>query len=196
MWLETILPSVVSYIPLLCFFGSWFGGEAAIIILSVFSSQGYYNIFLIFLFCYFGSMAGDIFWFFMGRAKFLSKLKKKRIVHKRYLRVRNTIDRLVGRNHVMLIITMKFVYGFRVLMLMYLGRRMKFKRFILFDSMVSFVWIALITLVGWFAGKGIGWILKTYHSLQLVVLVLFCACLTFYIFKVVLGRVVSKRISG
>jgi membrane protein DedA with SNARE-associated domain len=195
MWIESLLPSVISYMPIIILLSTFLWGEAAVIILSIFASQTGYNPFLLYLFSFIGTVAADSGWFLLGRAKFLTRLKERKMIHKSYVRARNLIDRLFSGNHVTLLITIKFFCGLRFVTLMYLGRKMKFKEFFFYNFITSAIWIALVVTVGWFAGKGVYWVLRTYKSFQIAALLVLCIGLIFYILRIYSRRAISKKIN-
>ena len=61
---------------------------------------------------------------------------------------------------------------------------MSFKRFTFFNSIVIFIWMIIVVVLGWLAGKGVNIILATYKNLQLGILILLITLVLFYIIRV------------
>ncbi len=187
-----MLTFLLGYMPLICFFGALVGGEETVLLLSVLAARDFYPIWIVFVFCFLGILVADSVWFFVGRLKLVTKMKEHKYFKKHSEKARNFIDNKFKGNHFILLFSTKFLYGLRIVTLMFLGRRIKFKEFFMYNSIIAAIWTIVIVSLGWFAGRGVGWLWDTYRNLQLLIIVGIIIIVAFYILKIIVGKIVGK----
>ncbi|QQG38705.1 MAG: VTT domain-containing protein [Candidatus Woesearchaeota archaeon] len=183
-FLESVLFFIALHSYIVSFLGGFIEGEAALLFLSVLSAYGLFSIWPVLIFCYLGSLASDVFWFFIGRSPLLSKIKKSPFIYSKYKKVSSVIDRATGANYFPVMILTKFLYGFRIPSAIYLSRnRIKFIRFLFYDLFALAIWVFVVGFVGWLAGTGFSTAVKTYHKIEFGLLLLVVVILVFYLSK-------------
>jgi membrane protein DedA with SNARE-associated domain len=130
--------------------GTFFEGETTILLAGIFAKFGYLNI-LDVVFCSFlGTFLGDCCFFFLG--KFFGKL----IIEKyEFLRKRTALSKKIIHQypHLILII-MRFLAGFRSIILLLLGfANVNTTRFLIIDFISSLVWSVAVSVIGYTFAK-------------------------------------------
>jgi len=187
-----MLTFLLGYMPLICFFGALIGGEETVLLLSVLAARDFYPIWIVFVFCFLGILVADSVWFFIGRLEVVTKFKEHKHLKGHSDKIRDFIDIKFKGNHFLLLLSTKFLYGLRIMTLMFLGRRIKFKEFFVYNTIIAAIWTIVIVGFGWFAGRGVGWLWDTYRSLQLLIIVGIIIIVALYILKII-GKKVAKR---
>ena len=87
----------------------------------------------------------------------------------------------------------KFLYGSRLPTIIYLSReRLKIKSFLGYSLITNFIWVSLIFLIGWSAGKGISLATNISNNLVLYLILIGIILLVFTIFIRLLSEVTKK----
>lgn len=184
-----------AYAPLICFFGSFFLGMETIIFLGFLSAQGLYSTPLVFVFCSLGMLSADIMWFFIGKIGPLRKLKKIKLIHKGYKKAAKIIEELHKGTIFTLMLMLKFVYGVAPTVIMYMSRKkkIKFPKFLLYNSIIIFTLAFLLTYLGWLAGKGARFASDIFEDFKIaaVLALVFFIALHFGVMK--LSRYIKKN---
>jgi membrane protein DedA with SNARE-associated domain len=191
-----MLTFLLGWMPLVCFFGSLIGGEETVFLFAVFASQDYYPVWIVFVFCFLGILVADSIWFFVGRSSIISRLKNIRYFKNHSDKAKDFVDRKVRGNHFVLLMFTKFLYGLRIVTIMYLGRRIKFRKFIFYNLFIGAIWTLVIVSLGWFAGRGIGRLWDNYKNVQMIIFIVLIVIISFYILKIILGKVVAKWVKN
>ena len=90
--------------------------EEVVLLLMIFSGKGSIAPFqIIFLFGFLGVMAIDCVYYFIGRCKFVEKLRKIKFVSKSYERLPEFMTGLKDKNEFIFLCLTKYVYGIRIL---------------------------------------------------------------------------------
>lgn len=192
MGIISMLTFLLGYMPLVSFFGALIGGEETVLLLSVFAARDYYPIWIVFVFCFLGILVADSVWFFVGRLKVVTKMRGHKYFKEHSDRAGDFIDNKFRGNHFVLLMSTKFLYGLRIMTLMFLGRRIKFKEFFIYNSIVVAIWTIVIVSFGWFAGRGVGWLWDTYRNIQVLILVGIVIIVAFYILKIIAKKLVKR----
>lgn len=180
-----------SYTPLVSFLGAIIGGEETLILLSILSSNGYLTAWVVLLFFYLGILVSDTIWFFLGKSKLFDWFVKRKIISRVYLRWDKLLTKATKGSSFHALFITKFLYGFRIPTIMYLGReKVKVKSFLFDSAIIDFIWTLVVFAIGWFAGKGI--LLATDLSKN-IVLYLLLVGITFIIFTIIV-RILSGLI--
>ncbi|MGK0209596.1 MAG: membrane protein DedA with SNARE-associated domain [Patescibacteria group bacterium] len=151
--------------------------EEIILFLAVLAGQGEFPLVRLFVFGYISILLIDLIWFYIGRFKLFSFLKRYKILTKNYQRVVSAMERVSHGSVFLLLLSAKFILGTRNFTMLYLGSsEISVGRFFVFNAIANFVWLCVITIIGWGAGRGIGLFLNIYSNLYIS---LFVAVLLF-----------------
>jgi membrane protein DedA with SNARE-associated domain len=143
-------------------------GDISLIILTAFAVNYEISIWIIFLAAYIGTQIGDSLWYATG--KYLEpKIERITWMKKGYLKVAEMIEALFGKRHLLALTVVKFLYGTRVIMIIYLAKqKIGYRKFFLYDLFATLFWVAGVGLVGYLIGLGF-MMVKTFKNLQFAV---------------------------
>ncbi len=128
------------------FVGTFFEGETTILIAGIFAKLGYLELQDVILCSFVGTFAGDCSFFFLGKLFGRSLIERYD-----YLRKKTVVSSRIIRQHGHLILYfMRFLAGFRSIILLLLGcANVGTMRFLALDLVSSFVWSSLVSLAGY-----------------------------------------------
>lgn len=137
------------------FFGAFFFGETVVITAAFLSAQGLWSPFNVFLLSLLGTITADVLWFLFGHYIF-SFFQGRAKDTEENVRLLRALERLTGKRPFLALLFIKFLYGTRILTIIYLSlRKINFLTFLIFDTLGTIVWLALIVPIGWLAGRSI-----------------------------------------
>lgn len=130
-------------------------GETVVLASVVVATQGEWPLGQVVLWCLLGTVASDTVWFSLaGTAG--KRLRSVREPGARQQRVMDWLRRRTGERPYVALLFVKFLYGSRVLMLVYLAtRRVPLRLFLLYDIAGTILWLAVLVPVGWLLGEGL-----------------------------------------
>lgn len=179
--------------PIISFVGAIIGGEETLIFLSVLAAQGYLTIWFVFIFFYLGVMTSDILWYFIGKSKISDWIIQKKFISSTYLYWGKLLNTTTGGSNFQALLFTKFLYGLRMPAIIYIGREgMKIKPFLFYSIIVNFIWAIVITIIGWFAGKGISLATSLSNNLPLYLLLMGITLIVFVVLIRLLSNVIKK----
>ena len=187
-----------SYDFLVSYLSALFSREGAALILSFLSSQGVVNFYTFFLFFYLGVLTYDFVIFkFISRSRFFNKiikfLDRKRGVKK----IRKELNHFMKNNLFFSMILAKFLYGARITILLLLGReKSNFPRIFFYDILLTFVWLSIISSIGWFAGKQFDSVMDTFKNFELTISIFVLIFVLYYILKIFISKRIIKKLGN
>lgn len=130
--------------------GSFIEGEAVLLAASLAAYHGHLDMALVFPIATLASFLGDLPYFFLGR-------RYGNAVFARYpsqQRRRLQLERFLQRHHVPLVLTLRFMYGFRIAGLIAIGAsRLPTWRFLCLDFIGAVIWSSLVCATGFGVGR-------------------------------------------
>ena len=130
--------------------GSFLEGEAVLLAGSFAASQGYLELALVFPIAALASFLGDLPYFYAGRRYGESVMARFPALqcHK------GRLEKLLHRHHVLMVLTLRFLYGVRIPGLLTLGMStLPAWRFLALNFLGALVWAAGICAAGYGAGR-------------------------------------------
>lgn len=129
------------------FLGAVMEGEIVLITFIQLARLGYLNLYLVIGAFSLGTLVTDWTCFFIGRTKgrqfFVSRPKWKSQFDK--------MDRLMSKREQTLLLTYRFMYGFRFVLPMLFGlSSVSIRRFLVYSLLGNFVWVGLFATLGYF----------------------------------------------
>jgi membrane protein DedA with SNARE-associated domain len=129
--------------------GSFLEGEAVLLAGSLAAYHGHLDLPAVMGIAALASFMGDLPYFFAGRRYGPRALQRFPSLHNRKAQV----EKLLHKHHVMLVLSLRFLYGMRIAGLLALGTsRMSALRFLLLDFIGALVWSAGVCAAGYGAG--------------------------------------------
>ncbi|MBI1834022.1 MAG: VTT domain-containing protein [Candidatus Andersenbacteria bacterium] len=175
------------------FIGSFFFGESVIITAAYLAAQLSWDMPRIFAAAFVGTVLADIGWFLAGgflREKF-SRLKRWQ---KQRQKVSTLLEKLVGQRPFIALLFVKFLYGSRTAMILYLAaRRVSLPAFIFFDCLGTIIWLIVILPLGYLAAKGTADALPSLNVLQVAIFVLVISGVVYRFISLWITKKVTKQ---
>lgn len=130
--------------------GSFLEGEAVLLAGSLAAYHGHLELPLVFLIAALASFCGDLPYFFAGR-RFGPRLIRRYPSIRRH---RPTIEKLLHRHQVVMVLSLRYLYGLRIAGLVALGTsRIPALRFLVLDFLGALIWAGTVCATGYGAGR-------------------------------------------
>jgi membrane protein DedA with SNARE-associated domain len=145
------LPTWISSVPVLpaIFVGSFFLGETVVLAGIVLAASGVVPVWSLFALVLLATLASDLVWFYFGQrlVRFAARWTP---IRERYERTMQGMGRVDDGRRFYYLLFYKFVYGIRIVTIVYSSlRRIPLRRFVLFDAVGSSAYLVV------FIGGGI-----------------------------------------
>jgi membrane protein DedA with SNARE-associated domain len=130
--------------------GTFFEGEATALLGGIFSQLGFLSLGRVILYACIGTFLGDCTFFFLGRLFGRTLIDRCQI-----FRTRTAFaDKVIHRYGHLILFTMRFLAGFRTMILLLLGcTHMNVVRFLVTDFLMATLWAGLLSLLGYSFGN-------------------------------------------
>jgi membrane protein DedA with SNARE-associated domain len=143
--------------------GSFLEGEAVLLAGSFAASQGYLDIVLVMAIAALGSFLGDLPYFFAGRRYGESIIERFPSLHCH----KGKLDQLMQKHHIVMVISLRFLYGLRIPGLLTLGMsKLCPIRFLFFNFIGAFIWAIGVCAAGYGAGRAFSGLLENVDSVE------------------------------
>src|SRR3989344_5803286 len=104
------------------------------------------------------------------------------------------LETFLGKNPLLAIIAVKFLYGTRIAMIVYVAARgMSFGTFALYNSIGTFLWLAVLFPLGYLTGKGLAQALPPIYAIQAAIVVLILSFIIMRMFSIWLTKRIGKK---
>lgn len=165
----------------LAFVAPIIGGEMAVLVLASLAAQWGFSLLGIIAGSFLGMLLLDAFWFFVPRSPWAKRFSKRFTVSEKYQRLEAQLESFSRHSDILILLLSKVLIGTRILILAYLSvRRITFRRFMLYDSIATFLWALGLGYVGWFAGLGYYTLSRAYHDITIGIFYFILVLGTFY----------------
>ncbi len=149
-----IISLLTTYQHFAIFIGAFFFGEIVIVTAAFLAGQGVWSLGTVFVLALFGTVISDSIWFFFGQAilRFIQRWKKGR---KEVETLKMAEVPLKKNTPFFVLLFIKFLYGTRILTIIYLSsRKLNFWLFLLFDTLGTTLWLIVMLAIGWGVSQG------------------------------------------
>lgn len=161
-----LLQSLAGLEEPIVFVGSFLFGETVILSGSYLAGQGIWSVATVYLWALLGTLAADAAWFYFGPRALRLMHRWEKVKHK-HEAIINALQKHVGEKPFLAMLFIKFLYGTRILTIIYLSSvKVKFWTFLLFDLVGTAVWLVAMVGVGWLAGKGLANVLPAVRGAE------------------------------
>jgi membrane protein DedA with SNARE-associated domain len=128
--------------------GTFFFGETVILAGIVLAASGAVPVPVLFGLCLAGTLSSDLVWFYCGH-RLVGVARRWSGLHAKYEATMATLERFDGERRFYYLLFYKFVYGIRIVTIIYTSlRRIHVRRFMLFDAIGSASYLAVLIGVG------------------------------------------------
>lgn len=188
-----IQPLLLTYQLPAIFLGAFFFGETVIITAAFLSGQGIWSLSNVFWLSLAGTVISDGVWFLFGQSifKFTHKWSENQ---KKYQLLITKLDKITGQKPFLSLLFIKFLYGTRILTILYLSiRKIGFWTFIIFDSVGTIFWLIVMISIGWLAGKGIANFIPFVQKTEYALLALAALIILFKLITIWIEKKITKK---
>jgi len=180
MILESITPLIGQYGIIISFFGGFITGESIIVTLAFLSAQGLIPLWQVAIFCTLGMYFSDFIPLTIGRFKFFRKLLEKEKFVKKIEKIERQLTKYTKNNLFLIIFYTKIIYGASIPALFYLGtKKTSYSKFAFYNFIVEIIFVPIIILMGWFAGKSFLFTKNTFTDIRIAILLLIALIILF-----------------
>ncbi len=153
--------------------GTFLEGEATALLGGIFSQFGFLSLHRVIIYACAGTFLGDCTFFFLGRL-----FGKTLIDRYQILRSRTPFaDKVIRRHGHLILFAMRFLAGFRTMILLLLGcTHMNIGRFLVTDFVMAALWAGLLSFLGYSFGNVIYIFVTDISRYQGLVVPLVVAC--------------------
>lgn len=192
MIFHELLHALAPYKLLILVIGSIYPGEEAIILFSVFAGQGLMPLWQVLFIGTIGILLVDHIIFWLARSHLAFHIKRWRIFSKKSQRLGVLMHKLHKERPFLMLFITKFIYGLRYISVFYIGRKMKWKRFFLYDLGAYALWAAIMVPLAWLAAKGFTLGLKIAKGIEKLLLIAVIIAVAFYVIEWIIRRLALK----
>ena len=147
--------------------GSFFAGEAILVLAGFLAHRGYLTFSLVVLVAFTGSPVSDQLYFYLGRKKGLAYLDK----HPSWKAKSERIMRLIERHQYLVILLFRFIYGVRSLTPFLIGvSGVSSLKFLVLNAAGAIMWAIALTSLGYIFGHAAELILDDIKKYELMII--------------------------
>lgn len=194
--LEAWSASALAFFPypyLVPFFGVMVGGEGVVLVVSALAATtGVLSPGELVFWTFAGTVIADSGWFALGRygGDYLEKWPP---LHRKLTEVAGFVAHLTRRRHFVALLITKFLFGTRIIMLLYLAKeRLTFRAFLFINAVVTLIWSVVVVGLGWFAGRGVVWASDLFGNITFALGLLLIAVVVVYGIRVWLNEIIVE----
>lgn len=159
IWLQTLIIQYPTLQYLVIFLGAAFGGEVAMITLSFMAAQGLFPLHTLFIVSFFGTMSSDILYFLMARTALANRLFSHRYTNHTVNMITEAVRKVSRGSHFTALLLANFMIASRIILIMYVSKtKLKFSRFLYYESVSLILWLLVLISIGFLAGLGFTYI--------------------------------------
>jgi membrane protein DedA with SNARE-associated domain len=200
MTLETILtilitPFLGNFFYPIALIGSIISGNIFVLFLSTLAGQGSLSIFKVWIMALAGTLIADTIWYNLGKTNFINKIARDRRTIYNFYTIKKALTKSQEKNNFTVFLVSKFIYGMRVLTLMYAGRRhMHADHFIKYNYTATTIWVTFIVSIGFLAGKGFTKLFEIFNSMIQTIATFLIILAIIYLIWYFLGKAFINRL--
>ncbi len=175
------------------FFGAFFFGETVILTAAFLAGQGTWSIESVFWLSLAGTVTSDSLWFLLGQTffKFTKRWEKYQDQYQTFL---IKLEKITGQRPFLSLLFIKFLYGTRILTILYLSiRKVRYATFLLFNTVGTILWLSVMIFVGWLVGRGVGNAVQIFSRVEYIVTALVLLIVFFRIMTTWLSKKIAKK---
>lgn len=178
------------------FAGAFFFGETVVMTAAYLAAQLDWSIPPLFLAALLGTLAADSAWYYGGTrlAGWMQARPRWQTYQEKHAAEITATKRLVGEKPFRALLYIKFLYGTRILMILYLSwREVSWKKFLLYDAIGTTAWLVVIMGIGYLAGRGIANLIPAVQTTGFILLGLAIVIIGSRLFSIWITKRITKE---
>ena len=193
-FIQTAINLFHQHVEIISFLGAFFGGSSVTLFFASVAGQQHIFPLSFIIFASLGNFLSDLAWFFLGKGKLVNKTLSFKHVDRSHKKM-NLLLQKYEKKQWWLFIIIKFLYGLRILALIYFGSiHYRFKKFAQYNFPAVLIINTVIIFCGWMAGKGVSTFLNAFESFKTITLFVIIVFCFYYILRFGITRIVKKEV--
>lgn len=196
-FIDWILPYLSIYIIPISLVSGFFGGEQALIVLSILSGQGLMSFWVLYVFFTIGILLSNMGFYFLGTLGWVDSLGKYKLFRKLAKPVSSLLKKTMEKSYFMTLLLSKLMYGTRTVTLMYFGRtRVPFLKFNLYNLIISPSILFVYAGAGWLTGRGIVNLVDGLNNVRIWISVLVVAIIVLILIRMLVHKIITQILNN
>lgn len=176
------------------FFGSMVGGEETVVLISMLSAKGVIPFWVVLSTTIVGTILSDSVWYYLARTRVWQKFIVSKYFAGSYAKIATIVNLVTRGSHFRALLYTKFLYGTRIITIMYLSREhLSFKQFSAYNSVVTVIWATVVCTTGWLAGKGLVVLAGYVTDVQIIITLGVAFLIIFYFVRIWINKRLQKK---
>lgn len=190
--IEAVFSVLTAHHLIAVFVGSFFFGETIIISAFYLAFQLQWSLWQVYAVTLLGTIASDSLWYLFGRYS-TSRAKIWAETHQKQ-RLLAGLKYLSQRRPILTLLYIKFLYGTRIVMILYISwLKIPYRIFLLYNTLGTAIWLYVMMLIGYLVSRGITNLIPTYSRFQALVTALIVLLLILKISSKWLARSLTTK---
>lgn len=162
-----MLESIALYKSWVVFFGTFFLGESIVLTAAALAAGGVWPMREVAIYAFLGTVVSDYVWFHSSR-RGLNWYAANGARGGRVRKMAAFAETLVGDKPHRMLIFVKVLYGIRIATILHLAMSpTKSRTFVIFDTIGTLIWLAVMLPLGYWIGKGLASLGADFKALQI-----------------------------
>lgn len=191
--ISNILGFISSNPIFLSFIGSVIFGDAFILSMAFLSGSGYIPFTIVYFFSILGFIVADTFWYLIAKTKKVNYLLKIISKNKHSKTAEKYIQRSTYGKPFLALTYSKFIYGTRIITIFYIRKKIKFLKFLLYNSFLNFLLVSALVISGFLAGKGVTKFVDIFNGVRSIFFTLILSIIIITLLKNIIEYFIRKK---
>lgn len=189
----TLKTFLEQYEALTIFISVFLTGENAAIAIFALSAQGLINPVHALVYAFLGSLASDVFWFFITEYV-LRERYEKRLERATKDKSNRFFMHLIDKHFFWTLIFIKFLVGIRLILTIYIviKNKIPFKTKVALDALGTIIFMGAIFPIGWYLGKGFSSALSFQENISYIITAIFSVLLVSHLVPVIIKKLINR----
>lgn len=190
-----IFQTLTAYRILAVLIGSFFFGETVVLTALILAFRLNWSILEVFSAALFGTILSDWIWYLFGmRINNFFKDRNSKFYKKYEDKLSNFGHILHGKKPFLILLYIKFLYGTRILTLIYLSiHKVRLFTVMLFDTIGTALYLFALMFLAYFVTLGVDKFIPIFHELTLILTAVFISLILFRVFILWLTKITQKK---
>ncbi len=172
--LQILINLISTHIYIASFLAGFFGGEETAIVFLALLINSKILILIFFIFFQIGTLTLDSLIFLPSKTKAFDFVVRREFASKGYKQFVYIMNRYGHKKPLVTMLITKFVYGTRIVTMIYMAReKLNFSRFMVYNVIITFIWMSVVTAVGLAIGVSVSAFISSVKIVELGIILFF-----------------------
>lgn len=193
-FLQTLISLISSHIYIASFLAGFFGGEETAILFLALLIKSKALILIFFIFFQIGTLTLDSLIFLASKTKAFDFVVRREFASKGYRQFVYIMNKYGHKNPFVTMLITKFIYGTRVVTMIYMAReKLKFTRFMIYNVIITFIWMSVVTALGLAIGASVSALISNVKRVELGIILFFLLFFVVYFINIRIKKWLLKK---